>query len=191
MMGCGKRSVSAENSKLRAERLELERDVEELQSRLALREQELAAMRAQEQQGTQPIEGIQPPRLAGIKLGGYTGAIDLNSDKANDALRVYVRPVDQHGRQITAQGTAHLTLTSQTGEGSPAGKLLLEKTYDPERFHAAYRDGPTGTHYTLGADLPADLPGGLPASAVVEVALTDAVTGRIYKASKTIELVRE
>ena len=185
LVGCGsQRSFSHENDKLRAERLELNQAIDTLQEQLALREGELRAMREQLEAGGEPVDGVEPPRLAGIVLGAYSGPIDLDGDQKFDALRVYVRPVDQHGRQITAEGSAQVRLIVVPATGQP--QTVLDQAYDTEAFHDAYRDGVTGTHYTLAAELPADLP----AEATLHVTLTDAVTGLRFVAQKQVTLVR-
>ena len=185
LAACGsQQSFENENDRLRAERLTLEQQVDDLQRKLVQREDELRATREQQQNPLPPVEGVEPPRLAGIVLGRYSGAIDQDGDAAYDALRVYVRPVDQHSRQITAQGTARVRLIVTPARGEP--KTILDQTYEPKAFHAAYRTGVTGTHYTLKADLPADLP----ASATLHVSLTDAATGLVFKSQKEVSLVR-
>lgn len=182
--GCGGRSYENENDKLRAQRAELQAQISELQSRVALREGELRAIREQVDEGGQPIDGVEPPRLAGLVLGMYSGPIDSDGDGRYDALRVYARPVDQHGRQVTAEGSCRVRLLSIPAEGEPI--TLLDVRFTAEEFHDAYRSGITGTHYTLKSNLPA----GLPTQAKLYVTLTDAATGRSYAAEKDIELVR-
>ncbi|MEM9348029.1 MAG: hypothetical protein AAGB26_15585 [Planctomycetota bacterium] len=185
LSACGQqKSFANENDKLRAERLSLQQQIDELQGKLALREGELRATRERLEDPLPPIEGIEPPRLAGIVLGMYSGPIDLDGDAVYDALRVYVRPVDQHSRQMTAKGTARVRLIATPAGSEPT--TLLDKTYSPGVFHDAYRSGVTGTHYTLKADLPADVP----TEATLHVSLTDAATGRVFKAQKQVTLVR-
>ena len=184
--GCGtQRSFSDENDKLRAERLELKQAIDTLQQRLALREDELRAMREQMDSGAAPSGDAEPPRLAGIALGAYTGPIDLDGDGRLDALRVYVRPLDQDGRQITAEGKARVRLIFVPDNADP--QTALDRAYDAKQFHDAYRDGVTGTHYTLAADLPAEPP----TTATLRVDFTDAATGRSYFAQKQVTLVRD
>lgn len=185
LTACGSQtSFENENDKLRAERLSLQQQIDALQNKLALREGELQATREQLDDPLPPIEGVEPPRLAGIVLGMYSGAIDEDGDAVYDSLRVYVRPVDQHSRQITAEGIARVRLIVTPGQGEP--ETILDQTYDAQAFHAAYRSGVTGTHYTLKADLPANPP----TQATLHVTLTDAAKGRSFQAQKQIALVR-
>ena len=185
LTACGsQKSFSNENDRLRAERLSLQEQIDALQNKLALREGELRATREQLDDPLPPVDGVEPPRLAGIVLGMYSGPIDLDGDAKFDALRVYVRPIDQHSRQITAEGTARVRLIVTPAEGE--SKAILDQRYAPEVFHNAYRSGVTGTHYTLKADLPKDRS----TTATLHVTLTDAATGKVYMAKKEVTLVR-
>lgn len=182
---CGRqRSYSNENDKLRAQNLKLEQMQDELLVKLKQREEELKAMRVQVNNGAAPIDGAEPPRLAGILLGRYSGPIDLDGDAVNDGLRIYVRPIDQHSRQVSAAGSARVRLVVTLADAEPT--TLVDQRYSAEEFHDAYRDGITGTHYTLAADLPKDLP----AKATLYVSLKDAATGRVFTAEKPVVLVR-
>lgn len=179
-----RKSFENENDKLRAERLSLQQQIDALQSKLALREGELQATREQLDAPLPPIERVEPPRLSGIVLGLYSGPIDVDGDAKFDALRVYVRPVDQHSRQMAAEGTARVRLIVKPADSEP--KTILDEMYAPDAFQAAYHSGVTGTHYTLKADLPADRP----TQATLYVTLIDAATGRVFKAQKEVALVR-
>lgn len=185
LFACGSQPrVENENDTLRADRLTLEQQVDALQGKLEQREGELRATREQLEYPLPPVEGVEPPRLAGIVLGLYSGAIDQDGDAKYDALRVYVRPVDQHSRQITAEGIARLRLIVTPADGEP--KTILDEMYTPDAFHAAYRSGVTGTHYTLKAELPKDRP----TQATLHFTLIDAATGRVFRAQKEVALVR-
>ena len=182
LTACAKRNYTNENDKLRADKLRLEETVQDLEKMLALRQNELQATRNQLNENTQPIDGVELPRLAGLVLGMYSGPIDLDGDLKYDALRVYARPVDQFGRQITAAGKVRVRLISVPAEGEP--QTVLDMRVTPEEFHKSYRSGVTGTHYTLKADLPAERP----AEAKLHVTLTDAATGRTFVAEKPVKL---
>jgi len=177
-------SAERENTRLRTEGLNRERYVDQLETALALREGELLALREQMETSAQPTEGVDPPRVAGIVLGRYTGAMDSDGDGRYDALRAYVRPVDQSSRQIPAEGTARMRLIATPPDGDP--RTLVDVTYSLEEFRASYRDGLTGSHYTLSADLPRDVP----TTATLHITLTDAATGRRYVAQKPVLLIR-
>jgi len=181
--GCGASSgkLSAQNDELRQSNLELERALDDLNQQLALREQELAAIRAAE--GGGPVDGVEAPRLAGIELDRLTGVLPAAGDAPGGReLRVYLRPVDQDGRVMTVVGTARVRLIHTPADGEPT--TLLDTAYDADALHAAYRDSITGVHYTLKATLPDDAP----ASSTLHVTLTDAATGRVYTAERVVAL---
>lgn len=179
---CGKRNFINENDKLRAEKLELKETIGELEQQLSFRTTELQAIRQQLDEGPSKIDGVELPRLAGLVLGMYSGPIDSDGDLQYDAIRVYARPVDQHGRQITAAGKVRLRLITVPAEGDP--QTILDQRLTPDEFHNSYRSGVTGTHYTLKADLPDERPD----QAKLHVTLTDAATGRTFVAEKAISL---
>ncbi|MFI4862269.1 MAG: hypothetical protein ACIAXF_16515 [Phycisphaerales bacterium JB063] len=185
--GCGAtpNKLSSQNDELRRSNMELERAVDELSEQLAMRERELAAMRAAD--GQSPVDGVEAPRLAGIELDRLTGVLPSADDTTGGReLRVYLRPVDQDGRLITVAGSARLRLVYTPAEGDPV--TLVDQRYDTDQFHAAYRDGITGTHYTLEANLSAEsIEQG---AATLHVALTDAATGRVYTAQRVVALSR-
>lgn len=185
LTACGnQKGVANENDKLRDEQLSLQQQIDALQDKLAQREGELQTTREDPGDPLPPVEGGDPPRLAGIVLGLYSGPIDQDGDGKYDSLRVYVRPIDQHSRQITAEGAASVRLIATSADGEP--KTILDQRYGPDTFRAAYHAGTAGTHYTLKADLPANPP----ATATLQVTLTDAATGKVFKAQKDVALVR-
>ncbi|MEM9416245.1 MAG: hypothetical protein AAGA29_12330 [Planctomycetota bacterium] len=184
--GCGASPgrLSAQNDELRRSNMELERAVDELSEQLALREQELVAMRAAE--GGDPVDGVEVPRLVGIELDRLTGVLPASADAQAYELRAYVRPVDQDGRVMTVAGTARVRLVQTPADGDPM--TLIDTAFNAEQWHAAYRDGITGTHYTFKTELPRDVfeHGGL----TLHVALTDGATGRVYTAERVVALTR-
>lgn len=182
--GCqaSKRDLSAQNDELRRSNLDLERAVEDLNEQLARRERELAAANGQDPGG--PVDGVTPPRLAGIELDRLTGVLPGDEPGGPRELRVYLRPVDQDGRIVSAAGGARVRLIHTPADGGPA--VLVDERYSPEQFHATYRDGITGTHYTLKARVPEGVAEA--DTAVLHVAFTDAVTGRVYTAERVVAL---
>lgn len=189
--GPSARNLSAQNDGLRQSNFDLERAVHELNDKLLLREQELAALRRQG--GAEPIDGVDTPRLAGIELDRLTGVLPAappeaggaaSAENARRELRVYLRPIDQDGRVMTAAGTARVRLIHTPADGEP--RTLLDRQYDADAFHASYRDGVTGTHYTLRATLASEVP----EIVNLHVTFTDAATGRTYTTERVVSLNR-
>jgi hypothetical protein len=164
---------SGVKDKLRDENAQLREQVEQLQTRLQRREQQLEVMRQQVDGEAGPVEGAQPPRVVGLTLDRYSGPVDTDGDGADDLLRLYVRPHDQDGRQLSAAGRATVQLARVTEQDAT---VLAEAQFPPEQWQDAYRSSFMGTHYTLELPLPADLPRALE-QATVKVTLHTADSG--------------
>ena len=181
LTGCASpRELSRQNDALRRQNLQLNQQLELMQASLALRESELEAM--QQQVNGEPLADIDPPRIAGIVVGRYSGGIDLTADGRPDELRLYLRPVDQQGRFMSAAGSARVRLIHTPPDADPV--TLVDAAYDPPAFDASYRTGFTGTHYTLTAKLPDDLP----AEALLQVTFNEAGRGLTFTAQRVLSL---
>lgn len=184
---CGPRNFENVNDALRAERLELRREIERLKEQIELREDQLAAARQQLDEPTYPVEGARPPRLATLGFGRYTSAVDTDGDGRDDLVRVYLKTLDDRGRFLPVAGRATLQVVNIRAGEEPL--VLAERTYEPAEFDEAYRSGFTGTHYTLEAPLPPDLPGDIE-DAVAKVTLIEGVTGARFTEQTAISLRR-
>lgn len=175
------RELGRQNDELRKQNLQLNRQLELLQASITLRESELRAMR--EQINGEPPADIDPPRIAGIVIGRYSGGIDLDGDARPDELRIYLRPVDPQGRFMSAAGSARVRLIHTPPDSDPV--TLLDVAYAPPAFDASYRSGFTGTHYTLTAKLPDDLPD----EALLQVSFNEAGRGLTFTAQRLLPLL--
>ncbi len=184
----GPKNFENENDRLRAEVLEMQRQVRQLEEQLTLRAGELRALRQQAEEGTRPIEDATPPALAAIRLDRYTGTVDTDRDGTDDTLRVYVRPVDGNGRFLVVAGRVSVQLIAAR-EGRPA-RTVAEKTFTPAEFDAAYRSGFAGTHYTLELPLPSPLPEDAAGPATVYVTFTEATTGASFTEQRAATIER-
>jgi hypothetical protein len=186
LSGCGARNFENINDELRAERMQLQREVNRLQQQLQLREDELRAARAQMDQSP-AIEGAEAPRLSRITADRLSGAIDRNGDGSDDAVRLYLRTLDGRGRFMPTSGRAIVQIVAiRPGE---APRVLAEQTFDPATFDAAYRSGFTGTHYSLEVPLPDDLPSGRH-EATARVTFTEGATGVEHDTQRPISITR-
>ncbi|MCE9591622.1 MAG: hypothetical protein K8S99_13985 [Planctomycetes bacterium] len=187
--GCsrGPRGFENDNDRLRRENSELKAKVDELSRNIDLRLAEIKRLEAQS--ATQPaVEGAEVPRVVEIKFDHYSGAIDTDSDGTDDALRVYLKTIDQRGRFLVAAGRAVLQVVAIT-PGQPVA-TLIEKTFTPAELDAAYRSGLTGTHYTLETPLPRPLPAGV-GEVTVKVTFTDAAGGVTISHEEPVKLRRK
>lgn len=174
-VGCaGGGDFENENDRLRAVNLELQRERDELETKLDLRMAELEAARQQLSADAPPVEGAQPPQLAKIAFDRYSGAVDTDGDGIDDRIRVYIRPLDGQGRFLPVSGKATVRLVTIPETDSP--DVLAERTFEPGEWDDAYRSGFMGTHYTLELELPQPPLEGL-TQATLHVTLTQGSTG--------------
>lgn len=187
LTGCRK-SFKNVNDDLRAERLELQRKVAELEGQLELRTAELEAQRQKNEGEATPLPGVEPLHPVKLKMDRYSAALDTDGDGSDDTVRVYVQPLDAKGRFLPVPAKATVQLVRIEKGQDP--QTLVEKTFEPDEFDAAYRSGFTGTHYTLELPLPADLPGNVK-EATVKVTLTEGVTGVELTEQQVVRITRK
>lgn len=189
--GCrlgGPRNFQNENDRLRRENMELQRQVEQLSQRLEQRLGELDNLRQQlERADAEPMPDVDPPTLARIEMGRYSGGVDTDDDGLDDLLRIYLRPLDQHGRVLPVAGRARLQAVAIPDAGEPI--VLARRTYEPEAFNRAWRSGFTGQHYTLELELPETIPPDVTETAV-RVTFTQARTGVEMTTQRTFRIRR-
>ena len=90
-----------------------------------------------------------------IELGRYTGPIDTNNDGAQDAIKVYLRPLDRAGHTIKAAGDVKIRLFDLAAD--PKQNLIGEYSWTADKiadqwsssfmtyhfsFVCAWKDGP-------------------------------------------------
>lgn len=186
LAGCqvGPRNFENENDRLRAENLQLQRQVRELQQQLDLRLGELEALRQQEAAAaTQPMPGAEPPVLSKIALGRYSGAVDTDNDGRDDLIRLYLQAQDQRGRSLPVAGKVLVQAVAIPDQEPP--EVIAQRLYEPAELDAAWRSGFTGQHYTLELPLPDALPEGV-SGLTVKITFTQANTGRMLTIQEVI-----
>ena len=176
------------NDQLRRQNLQLQQQVQALQDKLRLAEEDAQSLRQQRLAQTQPMSAdVQAlvPTPVGLRLDRYSGVVDADRDGRPDLLRLYVKPRDARGRFVTLVGT----LTVQAVDIAPhqPPRLIVERTFSPQELDQAYRSTWMGTHYTLEVPLPPDQP---PAAGelTVKLTFTDAVGGATVNAQQAIPL---
>ncbi len=172
-VGCGPKNFLNENDTLRAENLKLNREVEELNKQMELRLGEIKALRAQASD-KQAIKEATPPILVKLTFERYSGALDTDSDKKDDLVRIYLQPLDQHGRVLPVAGRLKMQIVAILADAPPS--LLTERTYEPDEFDAAYRTSFMSYHYTIDLPLPESIDPEI-TSVTVKAFFTDAITG--------------
>lgn len=150
LTACGPGNFLNDNDRLRAENLALSRDVQALETKLQQRLQQIEALNHRVAHAHTPPD-VDPPIPSGIEIDRYSGPADTTRDGHHDILRLYLLPVDQHGRMIPVAGTLTVALVHLPDEGQPT--VLETRVLPPEQLDDAYRDGFTGPYYAVNFDL--------------------------------------
>ncbi|MEM7624363.1 MAG: hypothetical protein AAF333_01910 [Planctomycetota bacterium] len=169
------RSLSQHNDELRRANAELRTQLDQTQAQIKLLEGELASHRQRTAAaGAAMQEGVVVPTLSGLAFARYSGPVDTDGDGADDAVRLYLRPLDQRGRMLVVAGEANVQVVELRAQAVP--RVVADRTFGAREFAGTYRSGLTGDHFTLDVAMPAgDL--GEAAQVTVRATLTQADTG--------------
>jgi hypothetical protein len=180
---------------VRAENLQLKKQVAQLSDDLQLRTDQVAVLRKQIDGGENAMPGAETPMLTAISFERYSGAVDTDGDKVDDQVCIYVKTQDQHGRMLLSAGKAVLQVVHIPSEGEPL--ILAKRHYDPRQWHEAYRSGLLGSYHSLELNLPDDLgntissgAGGGSIDVTIKVSFTHGRTGIVYAAEMADQINR-
>lgn len=182
--GASQSELAKQNDELRRHNLELERQTNDLRAKVAARQDEIKVL--QQQVGRQPaVEGAAVPTFTTLTFDRFTSAVDRDRDGGNDALRLYLKTLDQEARFIPVSGRAEVQVVVIEAGQDPV--LLTSASFDPDQFARCYRSGITGTHYTLDVNLPTPVD---VRQVTVKVTITDAATGAAVSAEIPLRVAR-
>ncbi len=192
LAGCaGPRNFENENDRLRRENMELKTAVEELNTKLASRLQQIGTLETALAPQRARVPGVEPgdiPLAVSLRFGMYTGPVDTDGDGRDDLIRLYFQPLDQKQRFIPVAAAAQVQVVVITPGAEP--RVLADKAFATDDLDRTYRTGVTGTHYTLEVPLPGDIPDDV-REVTAKVALTDASTGRVLTIQQGFGLKRK
>ena len=118
--------------------------------------------------------------VIGIKLGRYSGGVNLDGKEGDDGVRVYLSPVDRDGHAVKVAGEATVQLFDLAAK--PEQNLLAEYNYPAQEIAKHWVAGFMTYHYRF------DCPwrSGPPARAEITVraTFTDYLTGKQFTAQK-------
>ncbi|MFP4105467.1 MAG: hypothetical protein ACLFVU_05165 [Phycisphaerae bacterium] len=120
-----------------------------------------------------------------IKLGRYTGGIDDNHDGVDEAVKIYIEPVDQHGSVIKSPGTVLVQLYDLA---APEGEqLLTECKYNVDDVAKRWAGGFGLYHYSFVCPFDKkpeheDI--------TIRVQFTDYLRGKTFSRQKVVEIER-
>ncbi|MCD6304187.1 MAG: hypothetical protein J7M21_04415, partial [Planctomycetes bacterium] len=142
MPGCRDGQVATDNADLIAAASRLRRRVDELEKTLARRDRQVANLQAL---GEKRLEKLYTVRR--IALGRATGAVDIDGNTGDDAVKVYLEPIDQYGSVIKAAGEVTIQLYDLAAK--PGENLLAQYHYDVEATAGAWRSGFVAYYYVF------------------------------------------
>ena len=154
-----------------AEARQLQRQAEELRKEQAALEKQIATLQTL---GPKRLDRLY--HVKRIRLGSATGGVDLDGKPGDDAVKVYLEPIDQQGSIIKAAGTATVQLFDLA---APPDRNLLHKcTYDVDEMAKHWSSGFIAYYYTFESRWTTP-----PAhdELTVRVEFTDYLTGRTFE----------
>ena len=162
----GDRAIRAEDEarKLRAE-------VERLQGELAARDRRIEDLTAMGDKRLEKLYVVQR-----VRLGSATGGVDLDDKPGDDAVKVFLEPVDQHGSVLKAAGSVTVQLYDLAATADE--NLLAEHTYDVDETARHWSSGFVSYHYSFTCPLPAGRKVG--PEVTVRVEFLDYLTGKTH-----------
>ncbi len=190
--GCtvgGSKGVGAENTRLRAELIESQRQVAALTAQREELATKLAEANRAREAALAPDVLAALPRVAGVRIGSLSGFSP--SDRALPATRVdiYVEPYDGRDRfvQIVGSLSVEAVALGSAGDSNQPPRVLASQVLTAGQVRDAYRSGITGTHYSTELPLTPAL-AQRTGTLMLRVRFADALSGREFTAEKIVEL---
>ncbi len=168
--------------------LELQREKSGIQGQLRQAEQTIAeqqeALRGKDEQISSLLE-LGAGRLEElfvvekIKLGRYSGGINLDKTGGDDGVRVYVIPQDEAGRTVTAAGSVEIDVFDLAQKEE---SLLMSYSFTAAQAKEHWRGGGLANHYSFTCPWKDREP--LGNEITVRVKFVDYLSGRNFTASR-------
>lgn len=146
-LACGcvdqdKIDTAAQRDKALADVRRLQKQLDELQARLGERDRRVRDLL---KLGEKRLEKLYTVRR--IRFGSGTGGIDLDDKAGDDAVKVVLQPIDQHGSVIKAAGNVTLQIFDLA---APAKQNLLgEFRFDVDETAKHWSSGFISYHYSF------------------------------------------
>ncbi len=135
-------------------------------------------IRALQQLGDKRLERLF--HVERIKLGRYTGGVDLDGAEGDDGIKVYLRTIDQDGSVVKAAGDVKIQLFDLAAK--PENNLVGQYNWQAEQISKRWSSGFMTYHFSFECPWPAAAPGH--DQITVRVEFTDYLTGKIFDAQK-------
>jgi len=82
-----------------------------------------------------------------IKLGGHSGAVDIDGQAGDDGIKIYLLPIDRDGSTIKAAGDVNIQLYDLAA--TPAENLIGEYHWDVDKISKQWSSGFMTYHYSF------------------------------------------
>lgn len=179
--GCEKaqKAQTGGSIKIISEEMALKSQVEQLQKEnesLKQKNETLAKL-----PGDKRAEAIY--ELQRVDIGRFTGIYKEDTNNTNEALVVYVQPIDETGDAIKAAGKVEIQLWDLSKPESQA--KLGEWKVEPNELKTMWFDSIASTGYRFKNNLPTGIKTGQ--ELTVRVTFTDYLSGRIFTEQKTVK----
>jgi len=156
----------------KAQIIDLQQENSELKSQLEQRRRQVETLQAL---GDKRLEKMF--KVTGIKLGRHSGPVDLDDVGGSDAVRVYLKPVDQYGSVIKAAGDVRVRLFDLAAERQ--NTLIGEYEWPVDEVAERWSGGFATDHFTF--DCPLAEPAKL-GPITIHAEFTDYLTGNTFSA---------
>jgi hypothetical protein len=119
-----------------------------------------------------------------ISLASGTGGASTDDKPGDDAVKVNVAPIDQHGSVLKAAGSVKVQVFDLAAP--QAGNLLVECNYDPNAAAKNWVSGLFSSYYGFTLPLPAEPPAH--SELTVRAEFTEYLTGKTFTAQQVIKI---
>ncbi len=118
-----------------------------------------------------------------IRIGAGTGGVDADGKPGDDAVKIVLEPIDQHGSIIKVAGSAKVQIFDLAAP--EAKNLLFERTHDPNTVTKHWTSGFMGGYFAFTCPLPAPPE---QAKLTARVEFTEYLTGKTFTTQKVIKV---
>ncbi len=175
LAGAGGCTWVGESARLQAELDAAHQREGELQATIAAQEKLIAGLRGLGDKRLEKLFHVEQ-----IELGRYTGGVDTDDQPGDDAIKVYLRPMDRDGSTIKAAGDVTIQLYDLAEP--PESNLIGEYKWSVDELSRQWSSGFMTYHFSFVCPWRADPP--KHEEITVRVTFTDYLTGRTFSEQK-------
>ncbi len=177
----------------RTEILRLQRELQNEQETVEDLREQLARTKADledQRRKTRTLQDLGDKRkdvlftVSRIELGRYTGGVDTDDNPGDDAVKVFLQPIDQHGSVIKAAGRVTVRLFDLGRD--PNEVLLGQRVISPEQLAGFWSGGFGVYHFSFPCRWDRRVPAG--DTVTVRVEFIDYLTGETFSAQKQVSV---